>query len=373
MSSATIESGMPVHPVCEIVPLMDEEALTRLVDDIRENGLRVPLWTHNGMLVDGRNRLIACKRAGVKPRFQEWDGQGSLVKFAWSLNGARRDLTPGQRAAAAVLMLPILEQEAAERQAAGQKHGGETGGRGRAKSNSSPQKVGGSYPDRHAGEAVAEAAKMTGANRHYVAEAKRLKKEAPKEFEQMKAGKTTIAKAIQKRREDRQAEGKVRARRVDKELDAINAARVQKRFLEKHIGYIDICIKACAKKKGPITLKEIAALTGLSAHNIENNSIEQYWALCPWVKITPYTKDELMFEEDPYLRAVVEGRGPKVTAKLKDVLTALGNLRKMIDREREEARATRDASKWNPLKVRSAELQLLVDHIEDGLDNMGQL
>ncbi len=357
---------MPVHPVCEIVPLMDEVALTRLVDDIRGNGLRVPLWTYKGTLIDGRNRLIACKRAGVQPRFQEWDGQGSLVKFAWSLNGERRDLTPSQRAAAAVLMLPILEEEAAERMAQGQKEGG------RGHKKNSTQKVGESL-DRHAGEAAAEAAKMTGANRQYVADAKKLKEKAPEDFEQLRTGKTTIAKAIQKRREQQRAEGNVRARRVDKELDAINAARVQKRFLDKHIGNIDICIRACAKKKGPISIKEIAALTGLSAHNIENNSIEQYWALCPWAKITPYTKDELMFEEDPYLRAVCEGRGPKVTAKLKDVLTALGNLRKMIDREREEARATRDASKWNPLKVRSAELQLLVDHIEDGLDKMCQL
>jgi hypothetical protein len=116
----TLELGMPVHPVCEIVPLMGEEALARLVEDIRENGLRVPLVTHNGMLVDGRNRLIACHRAGVAPRFQPWDGRGSLVKFAWSMNGARRDLTPSQRAAAAVLMLPILEQEAAARMRATQ-------------------------------------------------------------------------------------------------------------------------------------------------------------------------------------------------------------------------------------------------------------
>ena len=113
MSGATLELGIPIHPVCRIVPLMDEQALTRLEDDIRENGLRVPLVTHDGMLIDGRNRLIACNRAGVTPRFQPWDGKGSLVKFAWSMNGARRDLTPSQRAAAAVLMLPILEQEAA--------------------------------------------------------------------------------------------------------------------------------------------------------------------------------------------------------------------------------------------------------------------
>ncbi len=371
---------MPVHPVCEIVPLMDEVALTRLVDDIRENGLRVPLWTYKGSLIDGRNRLIACKRAGVQPRFQEWDGQGSLVKFAWSLNGERRDLTPSQRAAAAVLMLPILEEEAAERQAEAGKRGGE-GGRGNKKTLT--QKVEYGFPDRDEDKAktadrnqktaAAEAAKMTGANRQYVADAKKLKEKAPEDFEQLRTGKTTIAKAIRKRREQQRAEGNVRTRRVDKELDAINAARVQKRFLDKHIGNIDICIRACAKKKGPITIKEIAALTDLSAHNIENNSIEQYWALCPWVKITPHNKDTLMFEEDPYLRAVVEGRGPKVTAKLKDVLTALGNLRREIDHDRKEVKARRNDKSPNPTILRVAELLDLVNRIETALDKICQL
>jgi hypothetical protein len=71
-------------------------------------------------------------------------------------------------------MLPMLEREAAERQKASQKQGGETAGSGRPKGNSSPQFVGESYsndepeppratqtkkPKSHEGEAVAQAAK----------------------------------------------------------------------------------------------------------------------------------------------------------------------------------------------------------------------
>lgn len=53
-----------------------------------------------------------------------------------------------QKAALAVEALPFFEAEAAERMKAGQKHGGETAGRGRAKEapDSSPQKVGKAIP-----------------------------------------------------------------------------------------------------------------------------------------------------------------------------------------------------------------------------------
>jgi hypothetical protein len=66
-------------------------------------------------IIDRRNRYLACRMAGVEPRFREWCGKGSLVSFAWSMNGARRHLQPGQKAAIAVEMLPMLEAEAAAR------------------------------------------------------------------------------------------------------------------------------------------------------------------------------------------------------------------------------------------------------------------
>jgi hypothetical protein len=46
--------------------------------------------------------------------YREWDGSGSLVAFVWSLNGARRHLNSGQKAAIAVEMLPLLKAEVAK-------------------------------------------------------------------------------------------------------------------------------------------------------------------------------------------------------------------------------------------------------------------
>jgi hypothetical protein len=48
-------------------------------------------------LIDGRNRLKACKLAGVEPRFQKLDGTDP-VAFIYSANINRRDLTKSQRA-----------------------------------------------------------------------------------------------------------------------------------------------------------------------------------------------------------------------------------------------------------------------------------
>ena len=122
--------GMPVHPVCELFPLLNPTELLRLAEDIKQHRQQVPIVVHEGQLVDGRNRLLACRKAGVAPRFQNWDGKGSLTRFAWSLNGERRHLNSSQKAAIAVVLLPYLEQEAAERQAtAGES--GKKGGRGK--------------------------------------------------------------------------------------------------------------------------------------------------------------------------------------------------------------------------------------------------
>ena len=69
---------------------------------------------------------------------------------------------------------------------------GKKGGRGNQKP--STQKVE-SRVSVNESEAAAVAASTTGTNRQYVAEAKKLKEENPEEFEQVKAGKTTLTQA----------------------------------------------------------------------------------------------------------------------------------------------------------------------------------
>lgn len=102
-------NGIEFHPVAGIFDLMEGGAYAELVADVRKNGLRLPIWLHDNMIVDGRNRYRACIDAQIEPRFQKWDGVGKLCDFVWSLNGPRRHLTVGQKAIAAARMATLAE------------------------------------------------------------------------------------------------------------------------------------------------------------------------------------------------------------------------------------------------------------------------
>ena len=53
------------HPVAAIFPAMTEPELSVLAEDIAARGLLQPIvLDREGRLLDGRNRLAACRRAG---------------------------------------------------------------------------------------------------------------------------------------------------------------------------------------------------------------------------------------------------------------------------------------------------------------------
>lgn len=106
------------HPIAAIFPLLDEESLGRLADDIRDHGLNQPIILFEDTILDGRNRYRACIQAKVQPRFTEFTGKDP-VSFVISSDAIRRDLTQSQRAAAAVNCEDIVERlrkESKERQ-----------------------------------------------------------------------------------------------------------------------------------------------------------------------------------------------------------------------------------------------------------------
>jgi hypothetical protein len=118
------DNGRQFHPVAEIFPMMEGQALDELAADIKANGLREEIWTHEDQIIDGRNRYRACEMVDVAPRFREWDGRGSLIDFIMSLNLHRRHLTPSQRAMVAARARGIYDEEAKKRQRAGGGVGG---------------------------------------------------------------------------------------------------------------------------------------------------------------------------------------------------------------------------------------------------------
>ncbi len=117
-----------VHPVASIFPLMDDEAIENLAEDIKTNGLLEPIVISSDktFLIDGRNRWHACTKADVSPTFRYLDkdlDETRIANFIMSKNLARRDLNQGQRALIVLEAAPLLEKAAKERQrAAGGAH-----------------------------------------------------------------------------------------------------------------------------------------------------------------------------------------------------------------------------------------------------------
>jgi ParB-like chromosome segregation protein Spo0J len=134
----------PFDPVCEIFPLMDQVDLSDLAVDIKNHGLREPIWRYKGKIIDGRNRFLACKRAGVEPQYREWNGEGSLTSFVLSLNLKRRQLNVKQQALAAAKAKDHFKAEAKERK----RQAGQTHGRGQKDVENLPQPNGGAARDK---------------------------------------------------------------------------------------------------------------------------------------------------------------------------------------------------------------------------------
>ena len=196
--------GMPIHPVCDLFPLMDANSLAGLAADIGANGLLNAIVLHEEQIVDGRNRLLACREAGQEPRFAQWReiyaGPMSIARWIWSTNAARRNLTVTQMLALEIEVQGWEAREAArQRQAEAGKHGSE-GGRGNRKtlatnpSQGFPQAEQGAPPKR-APDVRAKLATATGASQHKVQQALNVQKAAPELLKQVAHGALTLCEA----------------------------------------------------------------------------------------------------------------------------------------------------------------------------------
>ncbi|MEG3637675.1 Spo0J and IME4 domain-containing protein [Magnetococcus sp. PR-3] len=103
------------HPIADIFPLMSEQELNELTQDIRDHGQREPIWLHtDGRILDGRNRYNACCAIGAEPFVEIYQGDDP-VAFSISLNLHRRHLNESQRAMVAARLKPMFEEEARAR------------------------------------------------------------------------------------------------------------------------------------------------------------------------------------------------------------------------------------------------------------------
>jgi ParB-like chromosome segregation protein Spo0J len=192
---------MDFHSFAGIYPLLADDELEKLADDIRQNGLHEPIVTFEDKILDGRNRQTACMLAGVKPVYRAFGGDKSeALRFVRSENERRRHLEKGQRAACQVKFEKTEATIAAEvetiREAAKERKGG------RPKADAKPPQTIGEV-SKHDGETATARAKMAGTNRQYIHDADTLAEKAPDLLDAVAEGKKSIpqAKAELKERE----------------------------------------------------------------------------------------------------------------------------------------------------------------------------
>lgn len=97
------------HPYADEFPMASAEELEELATSIATVGLIHPVvLTPQGLVLDGRNRLAACERAGVEPIFETRDGDDDDYKeFVIGANttGRRESMTVQIAAASVALVL----------------------------------------------------------------------------------------------------------------------------------------------------------------------------------------------------------------------------------------------------------------------------
>lgn len=105
---------MKFHPLSELFPLMQGREFDDLVADVKANGLREPISTYKGQILDGRNRWRACETAQISHRpMREYTGDDP-VSFVVSLNLHRRHLDESQRAMVAGKLANLSDGQRAD-------------------------------------------------------------------------------------------------------------------------------------------------------------------------------------------------------------------------------------------------------------------
>lgn len=175
----------PIHPAAELFPLLEGDEFTALVQDVKANGLLVPVTLYNDpelgeVLLDGRNRWRACEAAGVTVTARMYEGDDP-IGFSISQNAKRRHLTTGQRAFVGAAAKPLYAAEAAKRKG------------GRPRKDAEPRADLPAVSDAPRARDMAAAA--AGTSGRSVAQAERVEREAPDLAAKVKTGEMALDRA----------------------------------------------------------------------------------------------------------------------------------------------------------------------------------
>lgn len=202
---------LKVNPDFEsLIPPLSDEEYSGLEKSILEEGVREPIITWRGFIVDGHNRYSIATKHGLDFNTVEYDFADEADAKEWMILNqfARRNINAYQRSVLALELKDIVSAQAKKRQ----------------------QQAGGAVPQKSAGahDTRDELAAYAGVSHDTISKVERIEREATDELrEQLRNGDTSINAAYQQLREaEKKAERKA----------AIEEAKAQPRSAS----YVDI-------------------------------------------------------------------------------------------------------------------------------------
>lgn len=241
---------MKAHPAADLFPMLPPVELRALADDIKQFGQRYPVVvTRQDELLDGRNRLEACKLAGVPPKVETWTGRSSPFAYVRSVNLKRRDL-PGEVKGGIALRLAALEAASA--------------------------------PGRTKGYQLEQVAKESGVGLRTLERASRLQKADPELLDQVIAGKATMKEQERKLdKSERAAEDP-----DSRESDERYTTRAQFELCLRLAGVEKVLLDVAACDEAHVCPKYFTKANS----GLEREWDRFWWCNPPWSDIRPWVE-----------------------------------------------------------------------------------
>lgn len=104
-----------------LIPPLSDDEYERLEKSILSEGVRNPIITWNGTIIDGHNRYHICEEHGIKCPQRERDFPSREAAKIWIIENqfGRRNLSPYDRSVLALKLEPLYAEEAKRRMMAG--------------------------------------------------------------------------------------------------------------------------------------------------------------------------------------------------------------------------------------------------------------
>ncbi len=185
-------SDLEPHELATLFPPIPDDELQALADDIRAHGQREPVLTFEGKILDGWNRVRACRLIGRKPWLMEFDPASAKMtpeQLVIAANLRRRHRSVGKLSAIVVELSEHIERE--------------------GRSRTTRDAFGGEFAANSPGRpktALTTAAEMIGLDERRGRDARAVKAASPEVFTRLKRGVITLHEAMEEIRPPAEAE-----------------------------------------------------------------------------------------------------------------------------------------------------------------------